>query len=67
MIRVEGFKNLYRDEKTGAIVNTDSAEYNQHMKNKKIRESQKNEIDQIKNDISEIKDILMKILSDKSS
>ena len=29
MIPVEGHKNLYRDENSGAILNTDSSGYNQ--------------------------------------
>ena len=31
MIRVEGHKNLYRDEKSGAIVNCDTTSYNQYV------------------------------------
>ena len=32
MIPVEGYKHLYRDEKSGAIVNTDSQGYLQYKK-----------------------------------
>ena len=31
MIPVEGHKNLFRDEKTGAIINTDTSGYNNYM------------------------------------
>ena len=31
MIKVEGHSNLYRDENTGAIVNCDTAGYNQYI------------------------------------
>ena len=31
MIKVEGHSNLYRDDNTGAIINTDSAGYNQYV------------------------------------
>jgi|TARA_B100000035_G_C20653722_1_gene402150 hypothetical protein len=65
MISVEGHKNLKRDEETGAIINVDSTEYNRHVANKKNRKTQKEEIDNIKNDISEIKTILMQILENK--
>ena len=36
MIRVEGHKHLYRDEKTGAIINCDTSGYMRYkkMKNK---------------------------------
>ena len=32
MIRVEGYPNLYRDEKTGAIINHDNSSYNVRLK-----------------------------------
>lgn len=31
MIRVEGHKNLYRDERTGAIVNCDDIAYDNYI------------------------------------
>ena len=67
MIRVEGHKNLKRDEETGAIINTDSTEYNRYLNTIKNRRSQKNEIDEIKSDITEIKSILMQLLKKKNS
>ena len=67
MIRVEGHKNLKRDEETGAIINTDSTEYNRYLNTMKNRRSQKNEIDEIKSDITEIKSILMQLLKERNS
>ena len=58
MIRVEGHKNLYRDEKSGAIINTDSHGYSQYKKSRNIRLTQKEEIDSMKKDIEEIKNLL---------
>ena len=58
MIRVEGHKNLYRDENSGAIINTDSHGYSQYKKSKNIRLTQKEEIDDMKKDIEEIKNLL---------
>ena len=46
MIPVKGFPNLYRDEKTGAILNCDNQSYNQYINSKNNREVQKVEIDQ---------------------
>jgi hypothetical protein len=66
MISVEGHKNLKRDNETGAIINVDSTEYNRHVQNKKNRKIRQDEIDNIKNDISEIKTILMQILENKT-
>ena len=62
MIRVEGHKNLYRDEKSGAIINTDSHGYSQYKKSRNIKLSQKEEIDSMKKDIEEIKNLLRLIV-----
>ena len=63
MIRVEGHQNLYRDEKSGAIVNCDSAAYNQYLNSLSIRDSQKRELDEMRNDIDEIKLLLKELLN----
>jgi len=62
MIRVEGHKDLFRDEKSGAIVNTDTFGYSQYIKMKNEKQKQKDEIDQIKNDINEIKALLQELI-----
>jgi len=61
MIPVEGHKHLYRDEKSGAIINTDSLGYSQYKKNRNQRKSQREEIDGMKKDIEEIKFLLREI------
>ena len=61
MIPVEGHKNLYRDEKSGAIINTDSHGFSQYKKSKNIKLTQRQEIDKMKNDIEEIKYLLKQI------
>lgn len=63
MIPVEGHSNLYRDEQTGAIINYDNQSYNQYMTSIKNRKTQKLEIEQIKNDIEEIKSLLKELLN----
>ena len=63
MIPVEGHPNLYRDDRTGAIINCDSIAYNQYMIMKSNKELQKNEIDKIKADINEIKSLLKEIVN----
>ena len=65
MIKVEGHPNLYRDEKTGAIVNCDDKGYDQYLKSLKYREKKDRELDDIKKDIDEIKSAL-KILVNNS-
>ena len=62
MIRVEGHKNLYRDEKSWAIINTDSHGYSQYKKSRNIKLTQKDEIDSMKKDIEEIKNLLRMIV-----
>ena len=57
MLRVEGHKNLYRND-IGAIVNTDTVEYNQYKRLKNKRQSEKDEIDRLRREIDEIKSML---------
>ena len=61
MIKVEGHQNLYRDEKSGAIVNCDSMAYNQYVNSIDQRNFQKRELDKMKEDINEIKLLLRKL------
>lgn len=63
MIPVEGHKNLYRDESSGAIINTNSIEYEQYLKLKKQKNSEKNEIESLKKDVEYIKNMLIEISS----
>ena len=65
MIRVEGHKNLYRDEKSGAIVNCDTTSYNQYVNSLSNKELQRKELDKMKEDIDEIKTLLKEILNRK--
>ena len=48
MIRVEGHKNLYRDEKSGAIINNDSTGYTQYKKIRSAKLTQKSEIESLR-------------------
>lgn len=65
MIRVDGHKNLYRDEKSGAIVNCDTTSYNQYVNSIQYKEMQRQELDRMKNDIDEIKLLLKELLNKK--
>ena len=66
MIRVEGHKHLYRDEKTGAIINCDTSGYIRYkkMKNKKLNE--KSEIDSLKAEIDTLKGLLNDLIQKNS-
>ena len=61
LIRVKGEQHLYRDRETGAILNTDSSGYNQYIKMRKRRQTQKEELDILKKDIEEIKSLLKEL------
>ena len=63
MIRVEGHSHLYRDKKTGAILNTDNVGYQNYLKSSKIAEDKKRELDNMKKDIEDIKGALNEILN----
>tara|TARA_B100000214_G_scaffold137346_1_gene97951 strand:+ start:435 stop:635 length:201 start_codon:yes stop_codon:yes gene_type:complete len=63
MIPVEGHKNLFRDEDSGAIINHDNQGYRQYLqlRNKKLTEEE--EIKRLRSDIDEIKSLLHEVLN----
>lgn len=65
LISVEGHPNLFRDRKTGAIVNCDNAAYENHLNSISNRMNTKREIQNLKNDINEIKSLLRELLKEK--
>ena len=62
MLRVDGHKNLYRDENSGAILNMDSVGYSEYVKQREARKKEKEEIKDLKNEINEIKSLLRELL-----
>jgi len=66
MIPIEGHNNLFRDESSGAIVNSDTIEYNQYIRMKNERQRQKDEIAELKSDVQQIKNLLMELINDES-
>ena len=63
MIPVEGHKNLFRDEKTGAIINMDTAGYSTYMSEKRKNSDRKAELDDMKNEIETLKSMLNDLAS----
>jgi hypothetical protein len=61
-IKVEGHTNLIRDEESHAIVNTDAAAYRLVRKRRELMKTQRNEINNLKNEVSEIKQLLLKVI-----
>ena len=62
-IKVEGHTHLIRDEESHAIINTDVENYRLTMKRRQILRTQRDEINSLKNDMSEIKSLLKKLIN----
>mgnify|MGYP002638052274 CR=1 FL=1 len=60
-IKVEGHSNLYRDTQSGAVINSNRSEYEQYMKAKQNRNGMRNEINTLKQELDEIKQLLKKL------
>ena len=67
MIRVEGHKNLFRDENSGAIIDMDNRAYASYMASKNRKLDQKAELDEMKKDIDEIKTLLKQLTNQITS
>ena len=63
MIPVEGHKNLFRDEKTGAIINMDTSGYSNYMSHKRINSDKQAELDEMKSEIETLKTMLKELAS----
>lgn len=65
MIRVEGYPNLYRDKKSGAIINTDNQAYRSRLNTISSSERQKGELDRMKEEIDELKSLVKQLVESK--
>ena len=63
MLPVEGHKNLFRDENTNAIINSDKAAYNDYVNSRRINSDKKAELDAMKNEIETLKSMLNELAS----
>ena len=63
MIPVEGHKNLFRDEKTGAIINMDTSGYNNYMSDKRRNSDKQAEINAMKGELETLKLMLNELAS----
>ena len=63
MLPVEGHKNLFRDENTNAIINTDKAAYNDYINSRRINSDKQAELDNMKNEIETLKSMLNDLAS----
>ncbi len=62
---VEGHPGLARNSTSGAIININSSEMSQARNRKKIWQKQQNEITDLKNDVTEMKLMLQKLIEGK--
>jgi hypothetical protein len=62
-IKVKDSGSLYRDEESGAILNCSDSEYNSYLKLKEKKMKEVSEMDKLKDDVDELKDMTKLILS----
>tara|TARA_B000000557_G_scaffold30780_1_gene22543 strand:- start:211 stop:414 length:204 start_codon:yes stop_codon:yes gene_type:complete len=63
MIPVEGHKNLFRDEYTNAIVNTDNIAFDNYLSTKRSNSDKRAEMDEVKRELAELKSLLKELTS----
>ena len=63
MIPVEGHKNLFRDEKTNAIINTDTIGYENYIRMRKRNDDKQAEMDAMKKELETLKSMLNELAS----
>ena len=62
LVKVKDHPHLYRDENSGAIINYDTIGYNQRLNKIEKQKSDREELDEMKKDIEEIKSLLKDFL-----
>jgi prephenate dehydrogenase len=60
-LKVEGHSNLYRDVNSGAVINSNRDEYERYMIAKSNRDNMVNEINTLKQELDEIKQLLKQL------
>lgn len=60
-IKVENHPNLYRDVKTNMIINSDINSYESYLSLKKVKQSEKNRIESLEKNVSDIQSDLDEI------
>jgi hypothetical protein len=61
-LKVEGNDSLVRDTSSKAIINTNAKEYQNYVEKRNMMAKQKQEIDSLKKDMSEIKEMLATLI-----
>jgi len=61
-LKVEGHEGYFRDTNTGAILNVNKEEIEAARKKKALRQQQEQDINNLKNEVSDIKTMLSTII-----
>ena len=61
-IKIEGHNGYVRDKKSGAVLNTNKSEIEAAKNRKQQRATKEQELDNLKNEVSDIKIMLTKII-----
>jgi len=65
-IKVEGHSGLVRDRHSGAIINVNGPEIAQARRRKKAWVEQQNELQQLRNDVQDMKKMLAQMLEERN-
>ena len=63
MKKVEGHDNLYRDEESTAIINTDRTAYDNYINVRRVNSDKRAEMDDMKKELAELKSLLKELTS----
>jgi hypothetical protein len=63
LIPIENNKSLYRDIESGAVLNCSSSDYDSYLQHKNSLIEKQDEIQNLKNEVGEIKNMMKLILS----
>ena len=66
MIPVKGHKHLFRDERSGAIINTDTQGYLQYKKLQQQKNIQENEIQRLRDEVDELRSLISGLINKSS-
>ena len=61
-LKVEGHTHLVRDEESHAIINTDVEQYRLTMRRREVMRSQREDINNLKNVLGDIKGLLKELI-----
>jgi len=62
-LKVEGNSFLVRDTVSNAIINQDEKSYTQYKNLRKVRGKERERLDKLEDDVSEIKDLLIQLIN----